>query len=219
MLDQLLRRARLVGGARGGGRAGRREDLALPIPATIVLPTAAATDEARWQEQVIRRLDLSDWQRFDLDDELGLLGPYARRVLTAHGLLWPANMHFHLPLLEAARGGALLTRIGGDELFVPHGACARRPCGPEWFGLSRVMSCASDSRCLRTRCAERRLLAASMRRSPGWSMKHTRWCGRASSTTRPPSRSGSRNVWLVACDALPSGGPDSLEHIGRGRRC
>jgi hypothetical protein len=96
----------------------RREGLALPIPATIVLPAAAATDEAMWQEQVIRRLDLPDWQRFTFDDELGLLGPYARRALTAHGLLWPANIHFHLPLLDAARGGALLTGIGGDELFV-----------------------------------------------------------------------------------------------------
>jgi asparagine synthase (glutamine-hydrolysing) len=87
----------------------RREGLPLPIPATIVLPTAAATDEAGWQEQVIRRLDLSHWQRFEFDDELGLLGPYAQRTLTAHGLLWPANVHFHLPLLDAAHGGALVT--------------------------------------------------------------------------------------------------------------
>jgi Asparagine synthase len=37
------------------------------------------------------------------------------------------NSHFHVPLLEAAAGGSLLTGIGGDELFEPtrRGALAR----------------------------------------------------------------------------------------------
>jgi asparagine synthase (glutamine-hydrolysing) len=32
-------------------------------------------------------------------------------------VLWPFNAHFHVPLLEVARGGSLLTGIGGDEVF------------------------------------------------------------------------------------------------------
>jgi asparagine synthase (glutamine-hydrolysing) len=38
--------------------------------------------------------------------------------------VWPFNAHFHVPLLEAARGGALLTGIGGDELL--NAATSRR---------------------------------------------------------------------------------------------
>ena len=52
-------------------------------------------------------------------DELDLIGPYAQRVLNAHGLLWPANVHFHVPLLERLPAAAsMLTGIGGDELYM-----------------------------------------------------------------------------------------------------
>jgi len=95
----------------------RREGLAAPIPATIVFPAAPATDETAWQEQVLTHLGLVDWLRIEYADELDLIGPYAQRVLRRHGLLWPCNVHMHLPLLDAARGGSLITGIGGDELF------------------------------------------------------------------------------------------------------
>ena len=96
----------------------RREGLPLPIPATNVFPTVAEADESSWQELVIRELGLPDWIRIEHEHELDLIGPYAQRVLTRHGLLWPANVHFHLPLLEAARGGSMLTGVGGDELYI-----------------------------------------------------------------------------------------------------
>src|SRR3954451_24469745 len=51
-------------------------------------------------------------------DELDAVGPYARRALAAHGLVWPFNAHFHLPMLEQAAGGTLLTGVGGDELWM-----------------------------------------------------------------------------------------------------
>lgn len=98
-------------------RVARREGLPDPVPATIRVASARAADESAWQELVVADLGLSDWLRLDFVDDLDVVGPVARRVLRRHGLLWPFNAHFHVPMLEAARGGALLTGIGGDELF------------------------------------------------------------------------------------------------------
>jgi hypothetical protein len=98
-------------------RLARREGLPDPIPATIRAPGARDADESGWQELVVAHLGLDDWMRLEVGDELDVVGPVARRVLRRHGLLWPFNAHFHLPLLEAARGGALMTGIGGDELL------------------------------------------------------------------------------------------------------
>ncbi len=97
--------------------AARQEGLALPVPATNRFPGARDADESRWQERVVRHLGLTDWLRTDYTDELDAVGPVATAVLRRHGLLWPFNAHFHAPLLEAARGGSLLTGIGGDEVF------------------------------------------------------------------------------------------------------
>jgi asparagine synthase (glutamine-hydrolysing) len=98
-------------------RAARRSGLPDPVPATIRAPSAPSSHEERWQELVVGHLRLRDWHRIEVGDELDLVGPVARRVLLRHGLLWPFNAHFHVPMLDAARGGALLTGIGGDELF------------------------------------------------------------------------------------------------------
>ncbi len=93
----------------------RREGLPLPIPATNRFPAAETTDEAEWQQLAVDRLGLDDWHRLEFADELDAVGPVATRGLERHGLLWPFNAFFHTPLLEAARGGTLLTGIGGDE--------------------------------------------------------------------------------------------------------
>jgi Asparagine synthase len=105
----------------------RREGLALPIPVTNRFPGVDAADEAHWQERVVGHLGLSDWTRLEWEDELDVLGPVARRVLSRHGILVPFNTHFHYPLLERAAGGSLLSGIGGDELFesVSRAAAAR----------------------------------------------------------------------------------------------
>ncbi len=95
----------------------RREGLQLPVPATHRFRGATEADESEWQERVVSALRLADWVRLEQGDELDVVGSVAERVLAAHGLLWPFNVHFHLPLLEEARGGALLTGIGGDEIF------------------------------------------------------------------------------------------------------
>jgi len=113
----------------------RREGLPLPIPATNIFPSARGADESHWQELLVRHLGLSDWLRMEHDDELDLIGPYAQRVLGTHGVLWPPNTHFHLPLLEEGRGGSMLTGIGGDELYsaarrLPHAALLARQVRP-----------------------------------------------------------------------------------------
>lgn len=105
----------------------RREGLPVPIPITNVFPAAPASDERGWQEQAVRHLGLPDWVRLEHTDELDVIGPYAQRVLRAHGLVWPSNVHLHLPLLDVARGGSMLTGIGGDELFL-----AARQVPPPW---------------------------------------------------------------------------------------
>jgi asparagine synthetase B (glutamine-hydrolysing) len=95
----------------------RREGLADPVPLTIQSAEAPRSHETEWQERVVSHLGLGDWIRIEVTDELDAVGPYARRVLTRHGLLWPFNVHFHLPMLDHAAGGTLLTGIGGDELW------------------------------------------------------------------------------------------------------
>lgn len=95
----------------------RREGLPLPIPATHRFPDAAGTEESEWQEQVVRHLGLDEWVRVEATTELECIGPVAQSVLRQHGLFWPLNSHFHVPLFEQAAGGSLLTGIGGDEAF------------------------------------------------------------------------------------------------------
>jgi asparagine synthetase B (glutamine-hydrolysing) len=98
-------------------RVARREGLELPVPATNRFPSVAAADEDEWQEHVVADLGLTEWARLEHSDELDCLGPVAAGVLRRHGLLWPFNAHFHVPLLRLASGGSLLTGIGGDEVL------------------------------------------------------------------------------------------------------
>ncbi len=109
----------------------RHEGLADPIPATNRFAALTSADESHWQELVIRHLRLQEWARIELDDQLDMTGRAATEVLRRHGILAPFNGHFHVPLLEAAAGGSLLTGIGGDELFEP---TQRAPIGSVLFG-------------------------------------------------------------------------------------
>jgi asparagine synthase (glutamine-hydrolysing) len=95
----------------------RRDGLVLPVPATIRFRSAPGSEEAHWQELVLRHLALGRLEVLELGDELDALGPAATDVLRRHGVLWPGNAYMQRPLVELARGGTLLTGIGGDELF------------------------------------------------------------------------------------------------------
>jgi Asparagine synthase len=114
----------------------RREGLAPPVPATNVFPEIDSTSESGWQELVVAHLGLDDWARLELRDELDCVGPIATSILERHGLLWPFNVHFHRPLLELARGGSLLTGIGGDEVLGTS----------QWARAASVLSAAAGPR-------------------------------------------------------------------------
>jgi hypothetical protein len=95
----------------------RREGLPLPIPVSLRFPRSTDSDERFWQETVVASLNLHDWVIVELSDEIDLIGPIAARVISQLGVVWPMNAHFHLPIMELARGGAVLTGFGGDELL------------------------------------------------------------------------------------------------------
>ena len=96
----------------------RREGLPLPVPITKRYADAPESDETDWQERVVDHLGLDDWIRLELDaDEYHMLGPVASGLLRRHGILWPPHLHLQLPTIEAARGGALVTGLGGDEIL------------------------------------------------------------------------------------------------------
>jgi len=165
--EALLKRPSLV--AFSGGRdssallavatsVARKEGLGLPVPVTNVFPAAPDTDETGWQEMMIRHLGLPDWVRLGWEDELDLLGPMATKTLSRHGLLWPANTHFMAPLLEAARGGSLITGVGGDEMF-------------GWWPWARVASVLAGASCPGTRDVARVGLAYSPRPVKRWVLR------------------------------------------------
>lgn len=110
-------------------RVARREGLELPVPATNRFAGIASSDEAEWQERVVSDLGLTDWARLEQGGELDCVGRIAGDVLRRHGLVWPFNAHFHVPLLRLAAGGSLLTGIGGDELLT----------GPRLTGVAHLL--------------------------------------------------------------------------------
>jgi asparagine synthetase B (glutamine-hydrolysing) len=95
----------------------RRAGLPLPIPVTMVFPGMAEAGEDEWQEMVVRHLQLSHWERLPMSDEMDLVGPIAAPLLLEHGPTYPSNGHFIQPAIQVARGGTMLTGVGGDELF------------------------------------------------------------------------------------------------------
>lgn len=100
-------------------RIAVRDGLAAPVPVTSVFPGAEEAEETEWQEAIVRHVGIDDWVRLPVGDELDAVGPVAGAVLRRHGVLYPYNSHFHVPLLEVAAGGSLITGVGGDELMSP----------------------------------------------------------------------------------------------------
>lgn len=96
----------------------RRHGLPEPIAATHDFAGQEHADERHYQELVIRGLGLRDWHRFRAAESCDVLGDRALRGLARHGLLWPAMVHCHAPLVElAAGGGSIVTGEGGDEVL------------------------------------------------------------------------------------------------------
>jgi asparagine synthase (glutamine-hydrolysing) len=98
----------------------RRAGLEPPLPITLCMPGALAeADEREWQERVLEHLEIPHWRRIEITGELDLIGPCARRHLLRDGLLFPANVHSVVPILEAAGKRCLIVGAGGDELLSP----------------------------------------------------------------------------------------------------
>lgn len=95
----------------------RREGLPEPVPISYRFAGAPDSREDDWQERVARHVGVTDWERLAMTTEIDTVGPVARSVLARHGVVWPFNAHFHVPLLERAASGSLLTGVGGDELL------------------------------------------------------------------------------------------------------
>ncbi|HEV2810946.1 MAG TPA: asparagine synthase-related protein [Acidimicrobiales bacterium] len=130
-LEEAIRRC-LVGGrcviGFSGGRdssamlalavhVARRDDLPLPVPATLRYREVPKAEESAWQELVMRHLALDDWVRMEVGDEHDYLGPVAQPVLRRHGVLWPPYFHSYQPLMALAAGGVFMTGVDGDNLF------------------------------------------------------------------------------------------------------
>lgn len=114
----------------------RREGLPDPVPVTWRFTDAPRAHETPWQAKIIAELDLTrQWQILQAGDDLDLVGPVARRLLTRYGQVHPPNRHLHLPIVELARGGALLTGVGGDQVLA---GWRRRPGSLRgWLGRLR----------------------------------------------------------------------------------
>lgn len=98
----------------------RRAGVGPPLPITLRMPGALEeTDERKWQELVLDHLDIHEWHHVPINDELDLIGPFARRHLLRDGLLFPANAHSVVPMLEAAGERCLIVGLGGDEILSP----------------------------------------------------------------------------------------------------
>lgn len=97
--------------------AARRESLPMPVPITLTYPGAADTDEASWQHQVLGHLGITDRVVLVVDDEHDAVGPIATPLLLRHGVMSPPNSAPTWRMMDHARGGALLTGEGGDEVF------------------------------------------------------------------------------------------------------
>jgi hypothetical protein len=95
----------------------RREGLPEPIPITRVFPDVSESDEQLWQERVVRHLDVRDWHRVTVHDELDVLGPHATAHLREHGIVWPPTIAGDTPLLEPIHHGSLIDGEGGDDVL------------------------------------------------------------------------------------------------------
>jgi hypothetical protein len=139
-------------------RAARRHGLPLPIPASYRFPGMGDVNENAWQDMIVRHLDLEDWVRVDVADELDVIGPVAAPLLRRFGPMWPPNSHFAGLLAPYARGGTLVTGVGGDELLEPAGHRAARVLS------GRVRPQRGDLRVIAAEVAPRALRAARRRR-------------------------------------------------------
>ena len=96
-----------------------REGLPTPVPVTVRFADERSQED-EWQESVIRHLGVDEWHKLPITSELDLLADIGTSILRRHGVRYPPNVHFQVPLLRLAPGGSLVSGAGGDELMQPH---------------------------------------------------------------------------------------------------
>jgi asparagine synthetase B (glutamine-hydrolysing) len=153
-------------------RVARREGLADPVAATIVVPSEKESHEDDWQELVIRHLQIDEWTRVTVDDELDLVGPTATQLMRRSGLPYPYNLHLQIPLLESARDGSFVTGLGGDEIFATAPRSVRRLRRPfrrrERFGFPWLSASGNQQLNRAWKAEERRFPSRWDRRAREW---------------------------------------------------
>jgi asparagine synthase (glutamine-hydrolysing) len=85
-----------------------------PPVAVTLRYEAPDTEESGWQEAVIRHVGVKDWVIIRPGDRLDILGDIALAGLRTHGVRYPPNAHSMVLPAAEARGGSLVTGIGGD---------------------------------------------------------------------------------------------------------
>ena len=95
----------------------RRDGLREPIAITKVFPAAPAAEESEWQSMVVSHLNLRDWERVEINDEVDVVGPLAADRLVDHGVVWPVTGHGDIVFLRLLQGGSLIDGEGGDEVL------------------------------------------------------------------------------------------------------
>ncbi len=130
----------------------RREGHRPPVAVSQRFALVPSAEEDAWQASVVAALGVAAWERIDVRHELDLVGDVAAVQARRHGVLWPANTHFHALIAERARGGTLVTGFGGDEVMSP---------GWEWDRAAWVLT-----RRRRPRLRDVPVLAAALSPAP-----------------------------------------------------
>lgn len=99
-------------------RLARRECLPEPIVLTARFPSSELSGENEWQELVIDHVGVHNWELVEPGHTIELIGDMALDIRRRHGVLYPPNTHFFVPLLPYAKGGALITGQAGDDLLL-----------------------------------------------------------------------------------------------------
>lgn len=95
----------------------RRESLTPPVAVTARWDDDEASDETDWQQLVIDRVGIEDWEVIRPGTDLDLLGTGATDILDRGGLMWPAPAYALAPMIARSAGGVFLSGEGGDEAF------------------------------------------------------------------------------------------------------
>ncbi|SEB84364.1 asparagine synthase (glutamine-hydrolysing) [Paramicrobacterium humi] len=98
-------------------RMARLTGAADPLPVTIQHVNAPLSDEAEWQEIVLKHLGVKERLVLTFNGEQSLLGNAATTSLREFGLLWPPSLQVQRAVYSKLAPGTVLTGEGGDLII------------------------------------------------------------------------------------------------------